>query len=75
MVEGGGLGGLGRCWVILLKMSCFWPNVMVGGGGLGGWDRWSVKLLICGISGPLCHGNFSQGLAIHQIRPAVLSFL
>ena len=45
MVEGGGLGGLGRGWVILLERWYFLPTVMVEGGGLGGLGRGWVILL------------------------------
>ena len=43
-MEGGGLGGLGRGWVILLDRWYFWPTVMVESGGLGGLGRWWVIL-------------------------------
>ena len=45
MVEGGGLGGLGRGWVILLDRWYFWPTVIVEGGVLGGFGRgWVIVL-------------------------------
>ena len=44
MVEGGGLGGLGRGWVILLDRWYFRPTVMVEGGGSGGLGRGWVIL-------------------------------